>query len=72
MLLAGQQFLYGQTNTSELDQLAADLAKETVHPSYRPASDTSTASIGITPEVSKVSNPSRGGFDHNTCFLWVL
>ncbi|XP_065057686.1 sperm-associated antigen 17-like isoform X2 [Rhopilema esculentum] len=59
----GQRFLYAIKGQPELERLASDLAKETVHPSYRPVSATSTESNGITPELSTMSHPSGEFYD---------
>ena len=56
----GQRFLNANQKSSDIEKIAADLAKETVHPSYRPASAATTDSNGLTPDPSNASNPSGG------------
>ena len=47
--------------SNDIEEIAADLAKETVHPSYRPASESSTGTYEIAGDpVSAATNFSGG------------
>ena len=58
--ISGQQFLNATKEPSDIEKIVADLAKETVHPSYRPVSETSSDSNGVAGEPSNASNQFGG------------
>ena len=58
--ISGQQFLNTLEEPSDIEKIVADLAKETVHPSYRPVSETSSDSNEVVGEPSNESNQSGG------------
>jgi len=61
--LEGQQFLNTLEEPSDIEKIVADLAKETVHPSYRPVSETSSDSNEVVGEPSNESNQSGEYYD---------